>query len=78
MDLRVAIQRLADDRIVVTGYVPDERPYLQRCTALVLPMRAGGGSRLKALVAMASGLPIVSTRHGMEGLDAADYLTIGT
>ena len=61
-----------DDRIVVTGYVPDERPYLQRCTALVLPMRAGGGSRLKALVAMASGLPIVSTRHGMEGLDAAD------
>jgi glycosyltransferase involved in cell wall biosynthesis len=36
----------------------------------VLPVRAGGGSRLKALVAMASGLPIVSTRFGMEGLDA--------
>ncbi len=66
-----------DDRIVVTGYVPDERPYLQRCTALALPMRAGGGSRLKALVAMASGLPIVSTRRGMEGLNAvagAHYL----
>jgi polysaccharide biosynthesis protein PslH len=59
-----------DDRIVVTGHVLDERPYLRRCTALALPIQAGGGSRLKALVAMASGLPIVSTRFGMEGLDA--------
>jgi polysaccharide biosynthesis protein PslH len=59
-----------DDRIAVTGHVEDERPYLERCAALVLPVRAGGGSRLKALVAMASGLPIVSTRFGMEGLDA--------
>jgi glycosyltransferase involved in cell wall biosynthesis len=59
-----------DDRIAVTGYVADERPYLRRCAALVLPVRAGAGSRLKALVAMASGLPIVSTRLGVEGLDA--------
>ena len=59
-----------DERIAVTGYVVDERPYLRRCAALVLPVRAGGGSRLKALVAMASGVPIVSTRFGMEGLDA--------
>ena len=58
------------DRIAVTGYVADERPYLARCAALVLPLRAGGGSRLKALIAMASGVPIVSTRLGMEGLDA--------
>jgi glycosyltransferase involved in cell wall biosynthesis len=54
----------------VTGSVSDERPYLARCAALILPLRTGGGSRLKALVAMASGLPIVSTRLGMEGLDA--------
>ena len=66
-----------DDRIAVTGYVADERPYLARCAALVLPLRTGGGTRLKALIAMASGLPIVSTRLGMEGLDAEpgeDYL----
>ena len=66
-----------DDRIAVTGYVADERPYLARCAALVLPMLTGGGTRLKALIAMASGLPIVSTRLGMEGLDAEpgeDYL----
>jgi polysaccharide biosynthesis protein PslH len=59
-----------DDRIAVTGYVPDERPYLARSSVLVLPLQAGGGSRLKALVAMASGVPIVSTRVGMEGLEA--------
>jgi glycosyltransferase involved in cell wall biosynthesis len=56
--------------IAVTGYVEDERPYLERCGALILPLRTGGGSRLKALIAMASGLPIVSTRIGMEGLEA--------
>jgi glycosyltransferase involved in cell wall biosynthesis len=59
-----------DDRVAVTGHVADERPYFARCTALVLPLRTGGGSRLKALVAMASGVPIVSTRLGMEGLEA--------
>ncbi len=59
-----------DDRIAVTGYVTDERPYLDRSAALILPLRAGAGSRLKALIALASGLPIVSTQVGMEGLDA--------
>ena len=59
-----------DDRLAVTGYVDDERPYLARSSVLVLPVRMGGGSRLKALVGMASGLPIVSTRLGMEGLEA--------
>ena len=70
-----------DDRIAVTGYVGDERPYLARCAALVLPLRTGGGTRLKALIAMASGLPIVSSRLGMEGLDAEpgeDYLLAET
>lgn len=57
------------ERIAVTGYVADERPYLKRCTVLVLPLWAGGGSRLKALVALASGIPIVSTGLGMEGLE---------
>ncbi len=60
-----------DARVAVTGAVPDERPYLARASALVLPLQFGGGSRLKALVGMASGLPIVSTRAGMEGLGAA-------
>jgi glycosyltransferase involved in cell wall biosynthesis len=66
-----------DERIAVTGYVADEAPYFGRCAALVLPLWTGGGSRLKALVAMARGLPIVSTRVGLEGIEAEadrDYL----
>jgi glycosyltransferase involved in cell wall biosynthesis len=59
-----------DDRVAVTGAVPDERPYLARSAALLLPLEVAAGSRLKALVAMASGVPIVSTAIGMEGLDA--------
>ena len=59
-----------DSRVAVTGHVPDERPYFARAAAMVLPLKAGGGSRLKALVAMALGLPIISTRLGMEGLEA--------
>jgi polysaccharide biosynthesis protein PslH len=66
-----------DARIAVTGYVVDERPYLRRCCALLLPIRIAAGARLKALVAMASGVPIVSTALGMEGLAAVpgtDYI----
>jgi glycosyltransferase involved in cell wall biosynthesis len=59
-----------DNRVAVTGAVADERPYFERATASLLPMRVGGGSRLKALVSFASGVPVVSTRPGMEGLDA--------
>jgi polysaccharide biosynthesis protein PslH len=59
-----------DERIAVTGHVADERPYLARCAVLLLPVQVAAGSRLKALVALASGLPIVSTALGMEGLEA--------
>ena len=59
-----------DDRIAVTGAVADERPYLRRAALLLLPLEVAAGSRLKALVAMASGVPIVSTPLGMEGLEA--------
>ena len=60
-----------DHRIAVTGAVGDERPYLRRAALLLLPLEVAAGSRLKALVAMASGVPIVSTPLGMEGLEAA-------
>jgi glycosyltransferase involved in cell wall biosynthesis len=59
-----------DERIAVTGAVPDERPYLRRAALLLLPLEVAAGARLKALVAMASGVPIVSTPLGMEGLEA--------
>ena len=59
-----------DDRIAVTGYVVDERPYLQRAAALHPAGQHRGGARLKALVAMASGLPIVSTVSAWKGWTA--------
>ena len=48
--------------------VPDVRPFLARCGFLVVPLRIGGGSRLKILEALAAGTPVVSTRIGAEGL----------
>lgn len=48
--------------------VPDVRPFLARCTLLAVPLRIGGGSRLKILEALATGTPVVSTRIGAEGL----------
>jgi polysaccharide biosynthesis protein PslH len=66
-----------DPRIAVTGEVPSMTPYWERATICILPLQVGGGSRFKALEAMAYGIPIVSTGLGMEGIDAAegrDYL----
>lgn len=48
--------------------VDDVRPYLARSSVMAVPLRIGGGSRLKILEAIASGLPVVSTRIGCEGL----------
>lgn len=50
------------------GNVPDVRPFLARAGMLAVPLRIGGGSRLKILEALASGTPVVSTRVGAEGL----------
>jgi glycosyltransferase involved in cell wall biosynthesis len=54
--------------ISVTGTVPDVRPYLARAALSVVPLRVGGGTRLKIFEAMAAGVPIVSTAIGAEGL----------
>jgi glycosyltransferase involved in cell wall biosynthesis len=48
--------------------VPDVRPFLATCGMLVVPLRIGGGSRLKILEALAMETPVVSTRVGAEGL----------
>lgn len=58
----------ANPAIEITGAVPDIRPYLGRANAYVIPMRVGGGTRFKALEAMAAARPIVSTTLGVEGI----------
>ncbi len=54
--------------INVTGYVADVTPYLEQAGVMVVPLRAGGGMRVKILNALAQGLPIVSTSLGCEGI----------
>jgi len=54
--------------VEVTGTVPDVRPYYREALAAVVPLRTGGGTRLKILEAMAAAVPVVSTPLGAEGL----------
>lgn len=54
--------------VTVTGTVPDVRPYYHDALAAIVPLRTGGGTRLKILEAMAAGVPVVSTILGAEGL----------
>lgn len=62
----------ADPLIQVTGSVPDIRPYLWTSTVAIVPLRIGGGTRLKIYEAMAAGVPVVSTSTGAEGLEVRD------
>jgi polysaccharide biosynthesis protein PslH len=59
-----------DPNIIVTGKVPDVRPYLGAASLMAVPLQQGGGTRLKILEAFAAGCPVVSTRKGAEGLNA--------
>ncbi len=68
------ILRLAegDARIQVTGTVPDVRPHLWDSAVSIVPLRIGGGTRLKIYESMAAKVPVVSTTVGAEGLDVRD------
>jgi glycosyltransferase involved in cell wall biosynthesis len=79
-----ALRELSQDGsggINVTGYVADPAPYLEQAGVFVVPLRAGGGMRVKILNALAQGLPVVSTALGVEGIAAVpgrDLLTANT
>jgi len=61
---------LAGPGVELTGFVPDLRPHLAAAAAVVVPLRQGGGTRLKIVEAMAMGKAIVSTTLGAEGIEA--------
>jgi glycosyltransferase involved in cell wall biosynthesis len=69
-----ALRELAarDPLLEVTGTVEDVRPHLKRSTLMILPLRVGGGTRIKVFEGMAASLPVVSTRVGVEGLPVVD------
>lgn len=58
----------ADPSLTVTGYVDDPLPYLQDASMMIVPLKAGGGMRVKILNALAQGIPMVTTTVGCEGI----------
>jgi glycosyltransferase involved in cell wall biosynthesis len=54
------------------GAVSDVRPWMEKTHAVIAPLRAGGGTRIKILEAFSFQRPVVSTSIGIEGIDARD------
>jgi polysaccharide biosynthesis protein PslH len=57
------------DWITFTGFLEDVRPAVAKSWASVVPLRKGGGTRLKILEALSLGVPVITTAKGAEGLD---------
>ena len=66
------IRQMANATVVVTGRVPDVTPYLDRAALVVVPLRLGGGMRVKVLEALAAGKAVVASPLAVEGLDVMD------
>jgi glycosyltransferase involved in cell wall biosynthesis len=65
------IESLASEDVILTGRVPDIAAELARADVVVVPIRFGGGTRIKILEAFAHRIPVVSTSVGCEGLEVA-------
>ena len=65
-------QLAADCGVRVTGPVPDVAPWYEQASAVIVPMRAGGGTRIKILEAFSYLRPVVSTGAGVQGIEAGD------
>ncbi len=63
-----SVKQLASDSVEVTGTVASVAEYLREATLVVVPLRIGGGTRLKIFEAMATGKAVISTTIGAEGL----------
>jgi glycosyltransferase involved in cell wall biosynthesis len=70
------VQKLVSSSIEVTGSVPSVVEHLREAAVVVIPLRVGGGTRLKIYEAMAVGKAVVSTSVGAEGLDVTNGLDI--
>jgi glycosyltransferase involved in cell wall biosynthesis len=66
------LRRLNQTGVQVTGEVPDIRPYILRAAVVAVPIRIGGGTRLKVVEGLALAKPMVSTTVGCEGLNVRD------
>lgn len=67
-----SLEVLTRPHVTFTGWVPDVRPFLAGATAVIVPIRVGGGTRLKLVEALSMAKPTVTTSVGCEGIDVAD------
>lgn len=59
-----------DERVIVTGFVKDIKPWLQNCACMIAPLVMGAGIKVKVLEALSAGVPLLTNEIGMEGIDA--------
>lgn len=59
-----------DERVIVTGFVKDIRPWLQNCACMIAPLVMGAGIKVKVLEALSAGVPLLTNEIGMEGINA--------
>lgn len=64
------LQALASDDVLITGRVPDMRPYLKQAAVFVCPLVTGAGIKNKVLEALAMGVPVIATPLSMDGIQA--------
>jgi glycosyltransferase involved in cell wall biosynthesis len=66
------LQKFASDSVIITGFVDDVRPYIDRAQVYIVPLNMGSGTRLKVVEALSMRKPVVSTSIGCEGIDVED------
>ena len=67
-----SLQKYAGNRVVITGFVDDIRPYFQHSLCLVAPLILGAGIKIKIIESLTAGLPILTNDIGIEGIPAED------
>jgi len=70
------IIRFKGENVIVTGYVNNVKPWIEKAEIFLVPLFSGGGIRIKILEAMAMGKPTVSTSIGAEGIGVSDMKNI--
>jgi glycosyltransferase involved in cell wall biosynthesis len=71
-----SLKKFASDNVIVMGYVPDIRPYLQKASLCISPLRSGTGMKNKVLVALAMGKTIVCTSIDCDGINVSDGVEV--
>ncbi|MBE8995329.1 glycosyltransferase [Microcystis aeruginosa] len=72
-NLKDEVKELANDQVIVTGYVPEVEPYFQESRIFVAPLRFGAGMKGKIGQSLSLGLPTITTKIGAEGMGLIDH-----